>query len=325
MIAPDQPLKNPCIGSPNCGLAGPFLFPAVWRYVRSVERCSSARKKVHKKLPDLKGVPLFVEAAPLPIKQLRGLLVELAKRIDEHASLDLGEAFFNLFATTGRDAVIPLHDATWLRSVSRYGSRLLFHSLASWFYTRWGELQARALDNGRFFPPPLRLQARVNRDGSVRMEAGFAHGFVPADRLVVLHFTRRQVLNLRCKTWFGLLSASEPIPIGRDGNDQLLYYASQFAQPGERITAVGTLFDQSTSPDIYARIREGDELTFSRGDYGTLYLHWNGIRLGRMNIRDQCYPDTSQPIAAGVLRIIRLGAFYGFTSGRIAIGLFIKT
>lgn len=80
---------NAVFGKPTSGLIGPFAFPFEWTFQRSRSGRKSSRKPFHR-LPSIKGMPLFIEAVPPPVKQLREMLRELGAAVHIHAH-DIGE------------------------------------------------------------------------------------------------------------------------------------------------------------------------------------------------------------------------------------------
>ncbi|WP_246094705.1 LysR substrate-binding domain-containing protein [Tepidimonas aquatica] len=84
------------------------------------------------------------------------------------------------------DAWIDFADGTAIDCCPRTGTRGFFSHWRRWFGWWYAGLQKRALANGRYFPSPAVLRVRTSREGTIRVEMGFAPGFLPGDRLYVL-------------------------------------------------------------------------------------------------------------------------------------------
>ncbi len=323
-LMPPSNFPDPAtIGPAECGLVGPFVFPAQWTFQRNPGR-KSQRRQAHRRL-DVHGIPLFIEAALLPMKRLKSLMNELARRVWEHYALDIGETFFAVFPVEHDEAIVDLMDLKNIDHIPREGSCLLIQRLRLWFYCQWGQLQRQAVETGRYFPPPQLLRARVVRNAGVRLEVGFAPGFVPAERLITLWVGHAPENRLhRKRIWWGLLSAEEPVPQEADFNDFLSACARRFAQPGETVWETGFLYDRSTSPSLYTALREGDALAVraNRETGLTPILSWQGRTLG-----NACYGTRRLHVLVSqgrtpTLRIIRLGPLYRHEFGRIAFALY---
>jgi hypothetical protein len=309
------------IGSARGGLSGPFAFPFEWRRQRSHLR--SPRKAAHRML-GIKDIPFFVEASPVPVKTLRHLLGGIARRIREHYVLDIGPAFFDVFGrgvdgAAGDEAVVDLANIDVIAGYSREGSRMLVERLRAWFSCRWAELQARAIANGRYFPPPLVLRARVGRVGDVRMEAGFAHGFLPGDLLFTLCMSRAAQY-----CWTGLLRADEPLPLAAGLHGLLMRCARRFARPGERVWMVDDIGEHLVTSGVCSAMREGDGLTarMRQTDWSVVELLWNGILIGTAKDGRPMLRFLLKHRVTPGLRVIRMGVHGRHEYGRMAYALY---
>lgn len=267
------------IGSADTGLCGPFLFPFRWTFERKRGH-RSARRSAHRLMPAHTGKPLFVEAGHVPVKALRHLLQCLALRVAEHRHIDIGETFFEVFPSyCGNDEESLVDFLADGASITRAGSRSLVLRLGQWFQGAWAKLQARAIASGNYFPPPRILRARVSRSGGVRIEAGFAPGFLPFDHLLAAWLPPG---DRRLGTLW-LLDADEPIPLGETRKTFLQRCAERLARPGERVVSLGTLWGDAFDAAVAARVRVGDPLTLiDTGDdrFGRWAFYWQGKLLG---------------------------------------------
>ena len=163
-------------GSPLTGLAGPFAVCS--RRFRRAPRCHSHRALGSK-------ITLAVQSAPVPVKRLRGLLVELAKAIAIHHQ-DLGDELFEILPPGTQGSVeIDLAPPLERNQCWRYGTRMYLANLRAWFTRQYGGLQHRALANGRYFPPPISLNVHLSRQGGIQVVAGFTPGYLRHDSLTV--------------------------------------------------------------------------------------------------------------------------------------------
>lgn len=165
------------IGSSDSGLTGPFAFPTTYRWQRIVERRLAARKAA-RRIYAVPRIALYVEAAPLPVKRLRHLITELAISVREHYAYDIGEEMFNLFPVILDHVCIDFASASLPHECARDGTRMWFDRLRDWFVDAYANLQRRAIANGRYFPPPLKLHARIDRSGMVFVNMCFARGYL---------------------------------------------------------------------------------------------------------------------------------------------------
>lgn len=229
------PLMNEAlpIGAADSGLLGPHLFPFCWTSQRNPGR-RGTRRKAHRHLPDAHGAPFFIEAAPIPVKHLRHLLQRLAYRIAEHREIDLGDRFFSVFPVEpDGSACVDFLDPC--AGHHRVGSQMLVTAaLKAWFMQAWAARQRTAIANGQYFPPPKWLRARLPQTGGVRIEIGFAKGFVPFDQYLVgwLPSGGSRLDGL----W--LLEADEAIPLGLDPKTFLERCTQQFARAGECVAYI---------------------------------------------------------------------------------------
>lgn len=174
----------PLIGSAACGLNGPLAFPFTHRLQRATRR--NARRRASAELGSFTQ-PLHVQASVPPMKALREQLGALAQSLHVHWG-DVGELLPGLFAPCGDGTIEFDLLATWDEThCPRFGTRRFLQRLQQRFVRHYGQWQRRALLNGRYFPPPLRLIARIADDGEVALGATFAPGFVPGDHLVVTY------------------------------------------------------------------------------------------------------------------------------------------
>lgn len=195
---------NTVVGASTCGLVGPFAFPFEWTFERNRSGRKSSRKPM-RRLPGLKGVPLYVEAVPPPLKRLRYMLRELGERVCSH-QYQIDEAFFSLFASfpTATDdtdeVILDLTQVLEEQSCSCYGTRKFINDQRNRFYKNFAELQQRAIANGRYFPMPNILRACIHRTKGMRMEMGFTEGFLPGNQLYMITFPTIEVRERSCAT-----------------------------------------------------------------------------------------------------------------------------
>lgn len=325
-----RPSDNIAVCSPNTGLCGPFLFPFRWTFERKRGR-KSARRTAHRRQPAVRGKPLFVEAGPLPVKALRHLLQRLAARMDEHRSLDIGESFFDVFPAypdnTEEALVDFLADGT---SIARDGSRMLVEQLRQWFHLSWAKLQERAVISGHYFPPPCVLRARLTRAGDVRIEAGFAPGFVPFDHLL----TGFLPAGARSLGTLWLLDPDEPIPSTPNRKDFLRACALRLARPGEDVAHIGTVFDHEFNAQVASRIRIGDEVCLEAPPPDWYWaadrpyhraVYWQGHCLGTTHILDETLRARLSRDATLAARVIRLGTLMRPDWGRIVYAVYDRS
>ncbi|MBN2700596.1 MAG: hypothetical protein JXR29_04000 [Methylothermaceae bacterium] len=171
------------VGSPETGLSGPFAFPFNYR-IQGAHRRSTHRALGY-------GMPRAVQAAPVPVKRLRGLMRRVAHALAVHHR-DIGDELFEILPAAPEggvqiDLALPLaRNHCW-----RYGTRLYLSSLRTWFARQYGELQHRALSSGRYFPPPRSLMLMLFPHGGIRVGAAFAHGYLPRDRILLVEWPHR--------------------------------------------------------------------------------------------------------------------------------------
>lgn len=305
------------VGSPQTGLLGPYAFPFRWTFERNCGR-RGTRRRAHRLMPERHGAPLFVEAGPVPAKYLRHLMHRLASRIAKHREIDIGEAFCEIFPCGDNGAWVDFLDPQ--AGVSRPGSHMLIAALRSWFMARWAERQQIAIASGHYFPPPRLMRARVAENVGVRIEVGFAAGFLPFDRLLTgwlpLGETRLSDLFL--------LDASEPFPIGLTRKAFIQRCAERFVRQGERLLHMGTVWDGDWEIAAIKRLCEGDELTAAEADYDySVALHWNGQPIGTLSLPGRADLRMRLLRQQGlVVRLIRLGFLLRSDRGRIVVAIY---
>jgi len=269
-------------------------------------------------MPEQHGVPLFVEAGPVPVKHLRHLMHRLAVRVAGHLELDIGPRLFEIFPCFGSEAWIDFLDPN--AGKLRPGSQMLVAALRDGFMARWREAQKTAIASGHYFPPPRLLRARVAPNGGVRIEAGFAPGFLPFDRILTgwLPPGRTRLSDLF------LLDAGEPFPIGLTRKAFIQRCAKRFVQPGERLLRVGTVWDGDWDVAAIKRLREGDALTAAEGDHDySMLLHRNGQPIGTLSLPGMADLRIRLLRQQGlVVRAIRLGFLLRSDRGRIVVAIY---
>lgn len=248
------------LGSARSGLIGPYAFAPNWSFQRQKALNKSARHRAHHLWAQagerVHGVPLYIEAVTPPLKRLRHLVDELARVVWIHQCLDIGfEALRGLFPGAAGEACIDFAASSAITAYPREGTRWFLGGKRRWFGWWYAELQRRALASGRYFPPPTVLRARTTASGLVRMELGYAHGFLPDDRRYVL------TLPLDGKgghTW--LLAPDEPLPARPGMREWLQSCAQRWQGAGEAILHIGDLWCYGC-PTTLDGLREADELT----------------------------------------------------------------
>lgn len=219
-------------------------------------------------------MPLYIEAVTPPLKALRGELNTLALAIACHLG-DIGYAqLHQLFPGLDGECWIDFADTARIESCPRDGTRLFLQRQYRRLWQRYAELQGRAIANGRFFPPPVILRARVAPIGTIRIDMGFATGYLPGNRIYVLSPSEN---GYQGYAW--LLLPDEPLPRQAGLRGFLLDCAKTHARPGEDIWLVGSAWIAIDRNRI--DIREGDALVASiEEDRFHVALDWNGIRAG---------------------------------------------
>lgn len=277
-------MKKPpyVLGTADTGLTGPYAFAPNWSFQRRGERQVSVRKRARhlraRNGEGLHGVALYVEAVEPPLKVIRHLLTQLAQVVWVHADDDIGFAELRrLFPGEGGEACIDFADDSTIRSSPREGTRWFFARWHDWFWQRYAALQARAIANGRYFPPPSRLCVRLAADRRLRIDLAYAHGFLPGDRWYVFSPAEHGV-----KAIGYLLGPDEPLPRHGGLQECLRDYAQRYAQPGETVLIADGILQGYDAPRV--AIQEGDTLTarIERNRYGyeRVRLFWQGKCLG---------------------------------------------
>lgn len=269
-------------------------------------------------MPEQHGVSLFVEAGPVPVKHLRHLMHRLAVRVAGHLELDIGPRLFEVFPCFGGEAWLDFLDPHAGRI--RAGSQMLVAALRDWFLVRWREMQKVALASGHYFPPPRLLRARVSPNAGVRIEAGFARGFVPFDRLLTAWLPPS---GTRLSDLF-LLDANEPFPVGLNRRAFIQRCAGQFAQPHECVVHVDGLWSRDLDMAPIRRLHEGDALTAAEASYDhSVTLYANGQRIGTLSLPGMADLRICLLRQQGlVVRVIRLGFSLRPEKGRIAVAIY---
>ena len=326
--------KVATLGSSTCGLVGPFAFPMQWTWERNRGGRRSSRKAMHR-LTGIKGAPLFIEAAPPPIKQLKSMLRKFGEHVCLH-QYDIGEAFFSSFESASAVSIEPeeiILDLTQMleeRACQRYGTWKLINEQRSWFYKRFAESQQRAIANGRYFPPPNILRVRIHRTNGVRIEIGFSEGFFFGNKLlaVTIPVGGEGVISTSYRPRIGLFDrTNESILAGKSLNELAQGWATDFCHSDERIVFAG-LIQQLPFFElhhVWRALKEGDELTvcIEEKRYLALYLVWRGRTLGRIAhgdvARALCHLREEKPLR---FAIVRLHAFHETSFGQIAYAMY---
>lgn len=163
-------------GHADTGLLGPYAFAPTWTFQRRAQRTGRARAK--RQLP--RGTPWCVEAAELPAKRLRGLLAGLAGTL---CGRDFAPWRQSMTAHGGGSkAAVDLLPSPHLHAGDEPFAQPALDERLARFHRTLSTLQERAIGNGRFFPPPKRLCARVEASGCVVVEAWFAPGYTRGDQ-----------------------------------------------------------------------------------------------------------------------------------------------
>lgn len=278
-------MSEDVLGKPTTGLAGPYAFPFGWTFQRRRALQHTSRRHARHLARLAAGMPLYIEAVTPPLKALRGELNTLALAVACHQG-DIGYALLHrLFPGPDDGCWIDFADTSRIDACPRYGTRWFLQRQYRRFWRRYAELQGRAIANGRYFPPPVILRARVAPIGSIRIDMGFATGYLPGDRIYVLSPSEN---GYKGRAW--LLSPDEPLPRQAGLRGFLLDCAKTHARPGEEIWLVGSAWIEIDRSRV--DIREGDALVGLIEEDGLLVaLRWNGIRVanaweGRLELRE---------------------------------------
>ena len=161
-------VEHAAMGSGTTGLQGPFA-PLGKHMVRPPHLPVPSRGSRHlpERSPHL-GQALYIQAAPVPVKRLRGLLSAIARGFQQRGWVP------TLSVRGGLNLALPLTADT----VPEARLREVGQRLQEAFVRRYTELQRRAVFSGRYFPPPLALHVGAQADGAVRVAARFAPGYV---------------------------------------------------------------------------------------------------------------------------------------------------
>lgn len=281
------------LGAPTCGLVGPFAFPLQWTFQRNQGGRKSSRKSMHR-LTGVKGKPLFIEAVPPPIKQLRSLLREFAERVSRHEA-EIGVEFFSLFSNPSatpvdaEEIVLDLTQVLEARACPRYGTWKLINDQRGRFYKHFAELQQRAIANGRYFPLPTILRVRVHLTLGVRMEMGFSEGFLPGNKLFVVSSqgSKTAVFYTGYRPPLeAFVQNDEVISTDLSLYDQCGCRAIALCQSGESIVFSGFIHGLPNFElhHVWHALKEGDKLTvrIQEKPYFALFLVWRERTLGRI-------------------------------------------
>jgi hypothetical protein len=335
MNTPSLDDKVAALGSPTCGLVGPFAFPFQWTSQRDQGGRKSSRKAMHR-LTGINGAPLFIEAAPPPIKQLKNMLREFGTHVCLH-QYEIGEELFFLFVETSTVLVEPVEiilDLTQIlekRACPRYDTWKLINDQRRWFYKLFSESQQRAIANGRYFPPPNILRVRIHRANGVRIEIGFSEGFFPGNKLLVVNIPvgGAGAVSTSYRPKIGVLAhADESIPAGQSLNEQVEHWATAFSRVDERILFAGFIRDLSHYDlhHVWHALTEGDELAVRIEEgkiFTNLYLVWRGRTLGKVAHGDVKlalrHMREAKPLR---FAIVRLHAFHESSFGQIAYAMY---
>ncbi len=323
--------ENTTLGASTCGLVGPFAFPFQWTFQRNRGGRKSSRKAMHR-LTGVKGMPLFIEAVPPPLKRLRNMLQELGEVVlSLHYEVD--EDFFTLFGgeaalNDADEVILDFTQALTARACPRYGTWKKFNEQRDRFYKHYAELQRRAVANGRYFPPPTILRARNHRTNGVRMEMGFSEGFLPGNKLLVITVSTTGVAKSTFRPNFNVfIRDDEPVPAGQSLHEQINTWAAAFCRTGESLVFAGliqglALFELH---HVWHALAEGDELTARIGEkpFFEINLLWRERILGRVARGDAA-------LALRMLRedkhlrvvIVRLHAFHESSFSQIAFAMY---
>lgn len=324
---------NTILGSPICGLVGPYAFPFQWTFQRNRGGRKSSRKAMHR-LTGVKGMPLFIEAVPPPFKHLRNMLQELGEDVCSY-QYQIDEDIFALFGgeTALNDAdevILDFTQALTARSCPRYGTWKKFNEQRDRFYKHFAKLQRRAVANGRYFPPPTILCARIHRTNGVRMEMGFSEGFLPGNKLLVttFPFSVTGVVKSTFRPNFNIfIRDDEPVPAGQSLHEQIDTWVAAFCRTGESLVFAG--FIQGLAffelHHVWHALAEGDELTvhIEEKPFLAISLVWRERILGRVAWGDSalalCTLREDKPLR---VVIVRLHAFHESSFGQIAFAMY---
>lgn len=311
------------IGCASTGLTGPYAFPPNWTFQRRGALQKSTRRRARQLRMQagqcLRGQPLYIEAVTPPLKAIRHLLSELAQVVQIHQTFDIGfEQLYAFFPGPGGEAWIDFADPAAILGCPCEGTTLFFMRKRRWFAGWYADLQARALANGRYFPPPAILRVRTRAHGPLRVEMGFVPGFLPGDRLYVLAFDLDSQRGVPY-----LLTPDEPLPDHPGVRASLRAAAERWRRPGETVCVIGTVFTQN--PEALRTLREGEPLEVYQDPADLpwkLAAAWQGQRIG--HVWDGAY-DLHTKLEIGErlrLRVIRMNFLRHDHLGRIAFAAY---
>ncbi|MDM7463812.1 MAG: hypothetical protein P3W95_009210 [Tepidimonas taiwanensis] len=154
----------------------------------------------------------------------------------------------------------------------------------------------------------------------MRIEAGFARGFLPFDRLLTGWLPPS---GTRLSDLF-LLDASEPFPVGRNRRAFIQRCAGQFAQPHERVVHVDGLWNGDLDMAAIRCLHEGDALSAAEGsDDHNVTLYANGQPIGTLSLRGMADLRIRLLRQQGlIVRVIRLGFLLRPDRGRIMVAIY---
>jgi hypothetical protein len=232
---------------------------------------------------------------------------------------DIGYAqLHRLFPGPDDECWIDFADISRIEACPRDDTRGFLQRQYRRFWQRYAELQGRAIANGRYFPPPVILRARVAPIGTIRIDMGFAIVYLPGNRIYVLSPSEN---GYKGRAW--LRSPDEPLPRQAGLRGFLLDCAKTQARPGEEIWLVGSAWIKIDRNRI--DIREGDALVASieEGRFPVhVALSWNGIRVGsawegRLELHE--WIRKHEPFG---IRVVRLDFMRHGFHGQLAFAVF---
>lgn len=309
------------IGAAHTGLTGPYAFaPQSTSQRRGALQKTSRRRARHLQRfegQELRTVTLYVEAVTPPLKAIRRLLTQLAEVVQIHQRYDIGfDALYALFPGPNGEAWIDFADGTAIEACPRLGTQWFFWRWRRWFAWWYAELQKRALANGRTFPPPAVLRVRTSREGPLRVEMGFAPGYLPGDRLYVL--------AAQLDGWGGvpyLLHPDEPLPAQAGVRAILREAAARWRRPEETVAVIGSVFSRDL--EALRALREGDALdVLWDADRWQLPVTWQGRSIGQVREGKHILRQLRGAGQALRLRVIRLHHVRHDQGGRIAFAAY---
>ncbi|MDD2811657.1 hypothetical protein, partial [Rhodoferax sp.] len=220
-----------------------------------------------------------------------------------------------LFPGPDGEVWIDFTTSDTLAACPRHGMALYLRALYQRFCQRYVLLQNKALANGRFFPPPSVLRVRLAALGSIRVDTGFAPGFLPGERLYVVVPSER---GHKGQTW--LLKPDEAIPQHHGVREWLAECAKHLVPPGLELRHIGSVL---WSVDCLALgLTEGAELTARIEDQFCVGLFWRCHRLGNAwrNLAElRTLLTSGQPLR---IRVVRLDFLNHLEMGSLAYAVY---